>query len=76
MKMPDGGTRPAYNAQFVTDTQTGVVVGVDASNACNDANQLTPMVEEVRLNTGKQPKNILVRWRLQHPDECELGGGE
>jgi transposase len=78
MKMPDGGTRPAYNAQFVTDTQTGVVVGVDATNACNDANQLTPMVEEVRLNTGKRPKNILVDggYSTQHQEECELGGGE
>lgn len=60
MKMPDGGTRPAYNAQFATDTRTGVVVGVDATNACNDARQLTPMVEEVRLNTGKRPEKMLV----------------
>jgi transposase len=60
MKMPDGGTRPAYNAQFATDTRTGIIVGVDAANACNDANQLTPMVEEVRKNTGKRPKKVLV----------------
>jgi transposase len=59
MKMPDGGTRPAYNAQFVTDTKTGVVVGVDATNAGHDANQLIPMVKEVRTNTGKQPENVL-----------------
>lgn len=60
MKMPDGGTRPAYNAQFATDTRTGIIVGVDATNACNDARQLTPMVEEVRKNTGKRPEKVLV----------------
>ena len=60
MKMPDGGTRPAYNAQFATDTKTGIIVGVDATNACNDANQLKPMVEEVRKNTGKRPEKVLV----------------
>lgn len=60
MKMPDGGTRPAYNAQFATDTRTGIIVGVDAATACNDANQLTPMVEEIRKNTGKRPEKVLV----------------
>src|SRR5437660_114382 len=32
MKMPDGGTRPAYNAQLATDTASGIIVGVDIVN--------------------------------------------
>jgi transposase len=32
MKMPDGGFRPAYNVQFATTTEGGVIVGVDVTN--------------------------------------------
>ena len=35
-KMPDGGTRPALNAQFGTDVESGRIVGVVATNAVND----------------------------------------
>ena len=59
MKMPDGGTRPAYNAQFATDTRSGIIVGVDASNAGNDSHQLTPMLKEVLRNTNRQPEKVL-----------------
>ena len=36
MKFPDGGYRPGYNVQFATDTQSGVIVGVETTNAGND----------------------------------------
>lgn len=36
MKMADGGYHPAYNGQFVTDTETGMAVGVDVSTMGND----------------------------------------
>jgi transposase len=32
MKMGDGGFRPAYNVQFVTDAETRIVVAVDVTN--------------------------------------------
>ena len=33
MKMPDGGTRPAYNVQFATTVEGGAIVGVDVSSS-------------------------------------------
>ena len=59
MKMPDGGTRPAYNAQFGTDVESGLIVGVEATNAGNDAQQLEPMLDEIEGNIGCLPKSML-----------------
>ena len=55
MKMPDGGTRPAFNAQLATTVTSGVIVGVDITNAGNDANELEPMMETIRATSGTQP---------------------
>ena len=33
MKFPDGGYRPGYNFQFATDTASGVIAGVEVTNA-------------------------------------------
>jgi transposase len=60
MKMPDGGTRPAYNAQFATDVKSGLIVGVETTNAGNDAKELEPMLDDIRANSGKEPKEMLV----------------
>ena len=60
MRMPDGGYRPAYNAQLATDTQSRIVVGVGVSQSGNDMNQLTPMLEEIERRTGKLPVQHLV----------------
>jgi transposase len=60
MKMSDGGTRPAYNAQFATDVESGLVVGVAATNAGNDAHELEPMFEQIRAATGRDPEAMLV----------------
>ena len=32
-RMPDGGTRPAYNVQLAVDTESRAIVGVDVTNA-------------------------------------------
>ncbi len=50
MKMPDGGTRPAFNVQFATTVEGGVIVGVDVST---DRKALS---REARADVG--------RWRL------------
>lgn len=60
MKMPDGGFRPAYNVQFATDRQNGIIVGVAVINAGTDAGQTTPMVEQIERRTGAKPKDYLV----------------
>lgn len=60
MKMPDGGFRPAYNAQFAVDTATQVIVGVDVSNLGSDQGQMPPMVEQMEDRYGQSPAEVLV----------------
>ena len=59
MKMADGGTRPAYNVQFATDTSSQVIVGVEALTEGSDAGQLEPMQEQIEHRTGKRPHEHL-----------------
>jgi transposase len=59
MKMPDGGFRPGFNVQFNTDTDSGLVVGVDVNNQGTDAGLMEPMLEQVEERTGKRPDDHL-----------------
>lgn len=60
MKMADGGYRPAYNAQFTTDTETQVIVGVEVVTTGSDMAQLEPMVDQVAGRHGQIPEEWLV----------------
>ncbi len=60
MKMGDGGFRPAYNAQYATDTASQVIVGVEVVTAGSDMGQLLPMVEQVTARCGESPDHWLV----------------
>ena len=60
MKMPDGGFRPAYNVQFSTTTEGGVIVGVDVTNEGTDGGQLTPMLTQIEERFEEWPKEALV----------------
>lgn len=60
MKMADGGFRPAYNAQLVTDTERQVIVGVAVSDCGSDLGQLAPMVEQLEDRYGQRPEEVLV----------------
>jgi transposase len=59
MKMPDGGFRPAYNVQFATTTEGGVIVGVDVTNEGNDGGQMPPMLEQIEKRFGQKPSAML-----------------
>lgn len=59
MKMADGGFRSAYNVQFATTTDTGVVVGVDVTNAGTDGGQMGPMLEQLQERYHRQPREYL-----------------
>jgi transposase len=72
MKMPDGGTRPAYNAQFGTDVDSGLIVGVETTNAGNDSHELEPMLDDIRRNIGRDPKVMLVDGGYASKDNVEL----
>ena len=59
MKMANGGFNPAYNVQFATDTESGIIVGVDVKNEGSDAGLLVPMVEQIQERHDKLPDEML-----------------
>jgi transposase len=60
MQFSDGGYRPGYNVQFATDTASGVIVGVDVVNVGGDAEQLSPMLDQLQQRHGQLPEEALV----------------
>jgi transposase len=60
MKFPDGGYRPGYNVQFATDTESGVIVGVEVTNAGTDSEELTPMLDQLDERYDRVPDEALV----------------
>jgi len=72
MKMPDGGFRPAFNAQLATDTGSQIVVGVDVGNVGNDNGQLIPMLDQIEKRYGEGPKEALVDGGYAKLDDIEV----
>jgi transposase len=60
MKMADGGFRPAYNTQLLSDCEAQVIVGVEVVTAGTDMAQLVPMVDQVEGRCGRLPGQWLV----------------
>jgi transposase len=59
MKMADGGFRPAYNVQFVTDTASQAIVGVDVNNRGNDTGLIKDMIGQIDKRYGIVPVRTL-----------------
>jgi hypothetical protein len=74
MKMPDGGFRPAYNVQFATTTDDGLIVGVDVINAGTDAAELPPMLDQVEARPGTRPAEALADRGVRHGRRDRPGG--
>ncbi len=60
MKFPDGGYRPGYNVQFSTDTESGVILGVDVTNHGTDSEALPPMLDQLEECYDRPPEEALV----------------
>jgi transposase len=60
MKMPDGGFRPAYNFETVTDVDSQVIVGVGVDTTGSDRGQALPGLEQVVRRTGRLPEAYLI----------------
>ena len=60
MKFADGGCRPGYSVQLATDTESGVIVGVEVTNAGNDGAQLPPMLDQLEERYERVPGEALV----------------
>lgn len=52
MKMPDGGFRPAFNAQLNVDMHSRIIVGVELSNEA-DTRLLGPMLDQTEQRYGR-----------------------
>jgi len=69
MKMANGGFNPAYNAQFSTDADSDIIVGVDVSQQGNDTGLASPMLEQIEQDYAQRPKTILADTGYASRDE-------
>ena len=60
MKMADGGFRPAYNWEFVTDAAHLVLTGVEVVNAGSDKAQMMPMLDQIKRRYDRLPDQWLM----------------
>lgn len=59
--MKDGSTKAfvqGYNGQAAVDEQAQIIVAADVTQQANDKQQLEPMVEQVKANTGQTPRRV------------------
>ncbi len=59
--MKDGATKSfeqSYNCQIAVDDKSQIIVAADVTQQANDKQQLKPMVEQIRSNTGETPRKI------------------
>jgi len=75
MKMADGGFRPAFNAQFATDTASQVIVGLDLTNHGSDQGKMTPMLDQLQNRYAGRPEEYLVDGGFAGHDEIEQATG-
>jgi transposase len=59
MKMADGGYRPAYNVQFATTVEGGVIVGASVTDEGVDSGQMEPMLDKIESSYGSRPEKYL-----------------
>lgn len=60
MRMPGGGTRPAYNVQLATDVESRAIVGVSVTNEGSDARLSEPMRRQAEARTGARASEWLM----------------
>ena len=74
MKFPDGGFRPGYNVQFATDTESGVIMGVEVTNAGGDGEELPPMLDQLKERYERMPNEALVDGGFATKDAIDQAG--
>lgn len=60
LKMADGGFRPAYNVQFTSLPETGVIVCVSCETIGSDRGLAEPMAQRIETTYGRRAKVYLV----------------
>src|SRR5204862_8357804 len=59
MKMTDGGFRPAYNVDLVTETVSKVIIAVNVDNAGTDTHAMVPLAEQIEQRYQARPEEWL-----------------
>ena len=71
MKMADGGFRPAYNVQFASLPENGIVVAVSCGCVGSDRGLAEPMAQTIEANYGRRPDVHLVDGGYMAKDDIE-----
>lgn len=71
MKMADGGFRPAYNGQLVSDPDTQVIVAVGVDDTGSDGGLMAPMVAQIARTYGRRPRQHLADGGFTKLDDIE-----
>jgi transposase len=75
MKMADGGFRPAYNVQFVSDTTSGAIAAVSVDNVGSDMGKLLPMSDALAEHYGQRPGEHLADGGYTKLDDIKVLAG-
>jgi len=75
MKMPDGGFRPAYNAEIISDSATQVVLDVAIDTTGSDRGWIRPMLERLKARYGRFPAELLADGGFGSNDDIEWACG-
>lgn len=59
MRLGDGAYRPAYNGQYTTDVESGLVCAVGVTNTGSDQGQLTIAIDRLERSFGRGPAEVL-----------------
>jgi transposase len=70
MKMADGGYRPAYNMQLVSEPTSQVIIEVDVETSGSDRGLARPALESLRAK-GHSPSDYLVDGGFTKNDDIE-----
>ena len=81
MPVPGGGFEQAFNAQAAVDTSSMLVVSAAVTQACNDKEQVLPMLEQLAAlpaSRGKLKELVADTgfYSAKNVDACELRGIE
>jgi len=65
------GIKFAYNAQIAVDEKSGLVIAQDVTSEGSDAEELLPMIEQVKANTGEVAKETVADGGYYSPGELK-----
>jgi transposase len=71
MKMPDGGYRPAYTGELVSEPRSGVILAVDVDASGSDHGWIKPMLTQLARRFGRKPRELLVDGGFSRAEDLE-----